>query len=893
MSTNDDLVLREQVVSLRALVSFLASHRDDAQQATLTCSLVQQKLTALRASAQSLGKEERLAQALKSIESLVDRFHGADSSEAREAAVEALEGATEKLRVAISRSSSLVGSMMRFSSGPNSVPTSSPEGSGSATPLTTSANSQPSKSPLNARLGSPATTAGLRARSASLQIPKKAKTPPPMQPPMPMGQLSPSGRSPPNSPPRMLAESENASNRRFQFPRHLRFSVATEVNMPSGWSPNETEMAIETFFDGMADLKDVDFGVAPAPINKGPIPFQKSPRQAKVGSKKADAAITQLFGVIEPLLKLNPWSSVFRARLGVRGALLTGQALDTMTELAAHVASRGVGETLGEATHKRAVSLKEFLDVWQLDVDSAVVGVQVHASFASDYVFSSAADEPAPPPLAAMNDSGDGAALVTGGAAGAAALSAGLSLSNTASSASQSGPGKTLDLMQLRERIVQISESGSADAAFAQIKELALRFRAEDMGALRRGDLVVALLESSTGDSRVPVYCRVVRRDDDSQNLVVSAASGGTTLTVRATHCHRLTERSRKLIERGQISEVVIDHYATLRARLAACAREHVQQAVLDEFEKDATSRDSALHRRALRLLEASPHALRLLDAALLERLERAATKSVLSPRIVADPVVTTKLADMFASYTERLTAHSFSGKDRDKNILRVLLLGQALPRMVAEELAALRERLRTATREVNEQYEAVLSGSRKKLMSTEWLTHVREAVNALLEARGFDAAASPHDYITVRPNDIGAIRSNLRILQSLLRNESGENELVQTAQSLRARIYPVCERFINDAIHVCMTRLNCVVLPDQDALEQLQLAARQVGDGIDKRIVGVLEDVVYLREMRRLEDHPQERNPHIVPVSGLVINSVVRKEKEMQTVLEVWDQPK
>ncbi len=741
-----------------------------------------------------------------------------------------------------------------------------------------------SKSPSGSRLSVVTQGAnGLRGRSASLQIPKKTK---PLQT---QGLLSSSSRSPPNSPPHQSNENEI---RRSLFPRHLRFSVVTEVNMPSGWGPSDTEMAIETFFDGLAELKESDFSVpSGSGASKAAIPFQKSPRQGKAGNRKVDATVTQLVGAIDPLLKLNGWSSIFRARLGIRGSLLTGQSLDTLAEMVNYVAARGASDLLSDATMKRILSLKEFLECWKLDVDSAVVGVEVHSSLVSEYVF---------PPIVEAEEVGaltnsvgpldesNGEVSVTGGAA---SIGASVSATSAAITSVLSGQ-KNLDLFQLREKIVQISESPSVEVAFAQIKELARRFRSEDMGALRKGDLVVALVPAEAGGGSAPIYCRFIRHEDDRQMVVLSMGSGSGTTTIRATQCRPLGERSRKLIERGQIGEVVVDHFSTLQERLAAYARQHALSLVIAELESDPTLRGSSVSARARRALE-SGHGLTVFDLALLKRLDVALLGTCVSPR-TTDSSVAGKLADIFASYTENLTARQFSGKDRDRNIGRLLGLGQTLPRLVEEELNALRERGKASLRLVEEQCEAVLSGARKQVMSSEWLTHVREAVNALLEARGFDANACPHDYISVRPTSISAVRSNFKILQALLRNESGDNDVVLLAQALRAKIYPVCERFIDEAIHVCQSRLECVLRPDEDALEQLQEAVRQReknGAPFDKRVCGVLEDVVYLREMRRLEDHPGEKNPHIVPVSGLVISSIVRKEKEMQTVLEVWDQ--
>ena len=55
-------------------------------------------------------------------------------------------------------------------------------------------------------------------------------------------------------------------------------------------------------------------------------------------------------------------------------------------------------------------------------------------------------------------------------------------------------------------------------------------------------------------------------------------------------------------------------------------------------------------------------------------------------------------------------------------------------------------------------------------------------------------------------------------------------------------------------------------------------------------RMSGLLADLAYLERMLHLELHPEQKSMDVVPVSGLVVSSLVRKESEMKTVLEVWD---
>ncbi len=79
-------------------------------------------------------------------------------------------------------------------------------------------------------------------------------------------------------------------------------------------------------------------------------------------------------------------------------------------------------------------------------------------------------------------------------------------------------------------------------------------------------------------------------------------------------------------------------------------------------------------------------------------------------------------------------------------------------------------------------------------------------------------------------------------------------------------------------------------VLDGGDPLVQLRALLVDSQHVDAARFRSVLADCDYLRTMRRLEDNLGEHNPHIVPVSGLIMSSLVRKEKECLTILEVWD---
>jgi hypothetical protein len=363
MSTNNDARIKELLVSMLALVEKLTQSAGDAGSLTSLRAQLQQKFTAVQALA-STGREEKLARLNTKFEAALGRVGGCNNRDAMDEFVTVLVGLIEDLRKAMLRS----GSGARLTIGPS--PTTS-RAVGSPSPP--SAESPPPGKLLG--------VAGLRGRSSSLHLPKKmiaTKSASPIN-------------SPPNSPPfswtpgtvvspKLSAGVLSPRSRPVTVPRSLRWNIGTDLKIPSGMSPAEVEMTLTMFFDGVSDLlTEMSVSAPSVPPSKHATPFQKSPRSIKAPTRKQESIIANLFGAIESVLRVNTWSDVFHARLEMTQRLVSGQALDRITEMCSLVTLRGVSETFSESTLKLAGSLRWFLETYKLDVDSAVVGIELHS----------------------------------------------------------------------------------------------------------------------------------------------------------------------------------------------------------------------------------------------------------------------------------------------------------------------------------------------------------------------------------------------------------------------------------------------------------------------------------------------------------------------------------
>jgi hypothetical protein len=128
-----------------------------------------------------------------------------------------------------------------------------------------------------------------------------------------------------------------------------------------------------------------------------------------------------------------------------------------------------------------------------------------------------------------------------------------------------------LDAEILREKVLLMAEMQSPELVMSLLAELALRLKQDNFRTFRVGDIGVVKLHGKF------VYVRVIRKDKQSGALLVSAGLAFPKFSVRREMQIRpLSSEMRKLIERGQIGQVVVDWHARIKKSLSKLARSHV-----------------------------------------------------------------------------------------------------------------------------------------------------------------------------------------------------------------------------------------------------------------------------------------------------------------------------
>eukprot|EP01133_Synstelium_polycarpum_P004948 gene4948-5747_t len=224
-----------------------------------------------------------------------------------------------------------------------------------------------------------------------------------------------------------------------------------------------------------------------------------------------------------------------------------------------------------------------------------------------------------------------------------------------------------------------------------------------------------------------------------------------------------------------------------------------------------------------------------------------------------------------------------------------------------------------------------LMNGTFKEEITEWWLKRVDTRVADFLTERGYNFAAIPENYIEQPPLCMKDVISNLVLVQKILDPaehvieiitlpstvEDGANVIeevpkasselstsssrflnspVTLIKELREEIYPEIHKFIRKAHIVLSEHFGLAI--DQFTVERANemLAKSRTEENADAQVIGwiedMLSDLVYLKEMERLEDAKNEKSMHIVPIGGLVMGSFARLENELNTVVELWDSP-
>eukprot|EP01102_Stenamoeba_stenopodia_P020946 TRINITY_DN8322_c0_g1_i1.p1 TRINITY_DN8322_c0_g1~~TRINITY_DN8322_c0_g1_i1.p1 ORF type:complete len:1150 (+),score=232.72 TRINITY_DN8322_c0_g1_i1:180-3629(+) len=218
-----------------------------------------------------------------------------------------------------------------------------------------------------------------------------------------------------------------------------------------------------------------------------------------------------------------------------------------------------------------------------------------------------------------------------------------------------------------------------------------------------------------------------------------------------------------------------------------------------------------------------------------------------------------------------------------------------------------------SAVDQVQLQKRELLSGQTKRRLTEWWLAFIDHRAERLLKANGYDFNAVPEDYIEKAPTNIQNVITNLKIVQSIISpsktavGTSSPQYIQRAVSQVRENVYPKIDEFITHAIITLQDQFKLPIHPslsfDFKAIkEKLDTERKEMEEAMILQIEGLIKDVDYLREMKRIEEITEEKErmedgggavplalSHVVPISGLFMSCFYRLENELKTVIELW----
>ncbi|ELR23336.1 uncharacterized protein ACA1_069200 [Acanthamoeba castellanii str. Neff] len=232
-------------------------------------------------------------------------------------------------------------------------------------------------------------------------------------------------------------------------------------------------------------------------------------------------------------------------------------------------------------------------------------------------------------------------------------------------------------------------------------------------------------------------------------------------------------------------------------------------------------------------------------------------------------------------SFTSQLGLRDIFLPTRDRALQRLQSISWSeLPRVrIQRHISSCEEALQHLQLEKRE----LMNGTTKDKTTEWWLSLIKDECDKFLERRGYNPDVVPANYLEEPPNSI----------QAILNPNEDKHQVQRLIKRLKSEIYPQIDRFISNAEIVLAEQFN--IPYETFALEEAELkfAAERETLGAEVRdwIEDMLKDILYLRQMKRLEK-PQNRKEKIldiVPVTGLIVGRFYRLENELRTVLDVW----
>jgi hypothetical protein len=185
------------------------------------------------------------------------------------------------------------------------------------------------------------------------------------------------------------------------------------------------------------------------------------------------------------------------------------------------------------------------------------------------------------------------------------------------------------------------------------------------------------------------------------------------------------------------------------------------------------------------------------------------------------------------------------------------------------------------------------------------YLTAIERATPAFLASRGYDIHAIPHDYLSVPPHSLFTVRMNFRIVQEVLNPRNDRHGFTLFLNELSTLIYARLDEYATLLCCAIDRRVAAMhgapsdpfAPPNWFASDEVPLSSEHVDAMLQRsptaEVTKMLGELKYIVEMRELEQcKAQERGElsQVVPVTGLIVNYLMRVDNEVRTVLTRWD---
>ena len=192
---------------------------------------------------------------------------------------------------------------------------------------------------------------------------------------------------------------------------------------------------------------------------------------------------------------------------------------------------------------------------------------------------------------------------------------------------------------------------------------------------------------------------------------------------------------------------------------------------------------------------------------------------------------------------------------------------------------------------------EELIKGTTKQQLTEWWLNLIESKVERFLMQKNFKFSAIPENYLDEPTKDISGLRSNLALLQEILKPS---DDCLQLINGLKNTIYPKIETFCQNTI-VMLARAVGMETTTDLTLVEAKYAEKKAAMSPENIlwIDNTCKDVHYLMEMKRMEDlidtqsveqKKEVEMTSVVPISGLVMCRFMIYSNMLHTCIDIYN---